>query len=237
MPTDIKFARDEQGKILTDKPTLWHCHNSRSFRPLWALEEMGIDYDTVIMQFPPRINEDGYKEMNVLGTVPYFIDGCHRLSESTAICHYLVERYKHDALRIKVDHPEYGDYLNWLYMSDATLTFPQTIVLRYSLFESKDRLLPQAAEDYAKWFVARLKRLDQHLQGREYLCDNRFTIADIAIGFALHLGEINNLHADYSDAISAYLARLKQRPAFQRCLPIGEELSPFVHPELWTMRK
>ncbi|MGB5325056.1 MAG: glutathione S-transferase N-terminal domain-containing protein, partial [Pseudomonadales bacterium] len=144
MPTDLIFNRDSAGKILTDKPTLWHCHGSRSLRPLWALEESGIDYDVVNMQFPPRINEKNYKSMNVLGTVPYFIDGSQRLSESTAICHYLVERYGLDDLRVQVDHAEYGDYLNWLYMSDATLTFPQTIVLRYSLFESKDRLLPQA---------------------------------------------------------------------------------------------
>ncbi|NNL11123.1 MAG: glutathione S-transferase family protein [Pseudomonadales bacterium] len=237
MPTDIQFKSDDQGKIVTDKPTLWHCHGSRSLRSLWALEEMGIDYDVVNMQFPPRINEENFKAMNPLGTVPYFIDGSQRLSESTGICHYLVERYQHDALRIAPDHVEYGDYLNWLYMSDATLTFPQTLVLRYSLFESKDRLNPQVAEDYAKWFIARLKRLDQHLVGREYLCDNRFTIADIAVGFAIYLGRVNNLHGDYSSAISDYLDRVCERAAFKRAGKIGEELSPFIHPELWTMRK
>ncbi|NNC54629.1 MAG: glutathione S-transferase family protein, partial [Pseudomonadales bacterium] len=234
MPTDKVFKRDPEGKIITDKPTLWHCHGSRSLRSLWALEESGIDYDVVNMQFPPRINEPDYKAMNVLGTVPYFIDGEQRLSESSGICLYLVERYKLDSLRIQSNHPAYGDYLNWLFMSDATLTFPQTLVLRYSLFEPQERQSPQVAQDYAQWFVARLKRLDQHLVGRDYLCDNRFTIADIAVGYALYLGQVNNLHGDYSSAISDYVARLTARAAFKCVLPVGEELSPFVHPELWT---
>lgn len=237
MPTDKVFKQDDDGRIVTEKPTLWHCHNSRSLRPLWALEEMGIDYDLVNMQFPPRINESDFKKMNVLGTVPYFIDGSQRLSESTAICLYLVEKFRHEDLRIGVGHADYGDYLNWLFMSDATLTFPQTLVLRYALFEPAERQVPQVAEDYANWFHARLKRLDEHLPGREYLCGDRFTIADIAVGFALHLGAVNNLDEGYSAVIRDYLARLTGRPAFQRSVRMGEELSPFVHPELWTMRK
>lgn len=238
MPSDLALERDSDGKLITQKPTLWHCHGSRSLRPLWALEEMGIDYDLVVMQFPPRINEKDYKQMNVLGTVPYFIDGKQRLSESTGICLYLVERYRHDALRLAADHQEYGDYLNWLFMSDATLTFPQTLVLRYALFEPKERQQPQVAEDYANWFIARLKRLDEHLaDGRQYLCDNRFTIADISVGYALHLGMTNQLHDRYSAAVSDYLEGLMARPAFRKSVNMGEELSPFVHPELWTMRK
>ena len=62
-------------KITTTKPTLWHCHDSRSLRVLWTLEEMGIDYDLINMQFPPRFTQPDYKQMNVLGTVPYFVDG------------------------------------------------------------------------------------------------------------------------------------------------------------------
>jgi glutathione S-transferase len=237
MPTDLVFEKDSEGKIITTKPTLWHCHGSRSLRPLWALEEMGIDYDVVPMQFPPRINELNFKEMNVLGTVPYFIDGQQRMSESTGICHYLVERYDHAALKIDINDAAYADYLNWLYMSDATLLFPQTLVLRYSLFEPAERQSPQVAEDYKHWFWARLKRLDQHLATHTYLCGNRITMADIAVGYALYLGVTNGLESGYSESIKGYLARLMDREAFKRSAAVGEELSPFVHPELWTMRK
>ena len=128
MPTDLVFEKDSEGKIITTKPTLWHCHGSRSLRPLWALEEMGIDYDVVSMQFPPRINEPNYKEMNVLGTVPYFIDGQQRMSESTGICHYLVERYNHAALKIDIDDAEYATS----YFSLALVIMPSYSVSSFS---------------------------------------------------------------------------------------------------------
>ena len=56
-------------------PKLYHCKRSRSMRPLWALEELGIKYELITMKFPPRVNYDGYLEINPLGTVPTFVDG------------------------------------------------------------------------------------------------------------------------------------------------------------------
>ncbi len=68
------------------RPKLWHCYNSRSLRPLWALEEMGIDYDLEVMLFPPRYRHDGYKDVNVLGTVRgncwAFLTGTRRKSRT-----------------------------------------------------------------------------------------------------------------------------------------------------------
>ena len=168
------------------KPKLWHCENARSLRPLWALEEMGIDYDVVMLPFPPRFRHREYLDTNVLGTVPFFSDGETEMTESTGICHYLVDRYGMHAFGIATDHPEYGDYLNWLYHSDATLTFPQTITMRYYYLEPTPEK-QAVGDDYAKWFIARLRRLDTHLENHDYLVDGRFTVADIAVGYALYL--------------------------------------------------
>ncbi|HBO15528.1 MAG TPA: glutathione S-transferase, partial [Porticoccaceae bacterium] len=203
--------------LTTTKPTVWHCHDARSLRPVWALEEMGVDYDVVVLPFPPRVFQKEYLGINALGTVPYFVDGDVHMTESSGICHYLVERYGRDDLGIQSTHREFGDYLNWLYHSDATLTFPQTIVLRYTQLEPPERRLPQAVEDYGKWFIARLRRLNAHMIGREYLCDERFTIADIAVGYALYFGELQGFSERYTDEVMAYLQRLKARPAFTTC--------------------
>ncbi len=47
----------------------------------------------------------------------------------------------------------------------------------------------EAAKGYARWYLARLKLLNETLNdGREFLCSNRFTLADISITFALYLG-------------------------------------------------
>lgn len=213
------------------KPKLWHCYNTRSLRPLWALEEMGIDYDLEVMLFPPRFRHEGYKDLNSLGTVPYFVDsnGDNQttMTESSGICLYLVERYQQHQLGLKPDHPEYGDYLNWLFQSDATLTFPQTIYLRYTYLEAEENRIPQVAADYGKWFITRLNRLDAHILNREFLCDNRMTIADIAVGYALLLGELLGLSDSYTPQVQDYLARLKARPAFIRAQAIAPETDVF----------
>ena len=54
---------------------LWHCNGARSLRPLWALEEMGLDYEVEVLPFPPRIFQREYLDVNRLGTVPFFVDG------------------------------------------------------------------------------------------------------------------------------------------------------------------
>lgn len=180
-----------------------------------------MPYDLEVMPFPPRALHKGYLDVNVLGTVPYFTDDQVRMTESSGICLYLVEKYRRYELGLEHGHPEYGDYLNWLFHSDATLTFPQTVYLRYSQLEPEARRLPQAANDYRKWYLARLRMLNAHISDREFLCDGRFTIADIAVGFALYLGEWLNISDGYTPAVRSYLARLKQRPAFHRCMQIG----------------
>jgi glutathione S-transferase len=195
---------------------LYHCADARSLRPLWALEELGADYELVNMAFPPRATYPGYLNINPLGTVPTFVDGEVTLTESTGICHYLGEKFAPTDLRVDPAEPAYGEYLNWMYRSDATLTFPQTIVLRYTRLEPKERRLPQAAEDYTVWYLSRLRSVEAALEGREFLCAGRFTMADIAVHYALFLGETLGLAERYKPRSRDYLERLKERPALRR---------------------
>jgi glutathione S-transferase len=195
---------------------LYHCADARSLRPLWALEELGADYELVNMAFPPRATYPGYLNINPLGTVPTFVDGDVTLTESTGICHYLGEKFAPTDLRVDPAEPAYGEYLNWLYRSDATLTFPQTIVLRYTRLEPKERRLPQAAEDYTVWYLSRLRSVEAALEDREFLCAGRFTMADIAVHYALFLGETLGLAERYKPRSRDYLERLKERPALRK---------------------
>ena len=55
--------------------TLYHCDGARSFRPLWMLEEMGLDYELKMLPFPPRVLAKEYLALNPLGTIPFMIDG------------------------------------------------------------------------------------------------------------------------------------------------------------------
>jgi glutathione S-transferase len=207
---------------------LWHCHNTRSLRVLWALKEMLLEYTLHTLPFPPRLLDKAYLQINPLGTVPFLKDGATTLTESSAMLLYLVERYSQTQLSLPATHPEYGAYLNWLFSSDATLTFPQTLVLRYSQFEKPERQQPQVVKDYAIWYLARLKRLNSHLENHHYLVDNRFTIADMSVGYALYLGELLGLAKHYQPQTQAYLQRLKSREGFIAVKDIGEKNSHYT---------
>jgi glutathione S-transferase len=199
---------------------LWHCNGARSLRPLWALEEMGLEYELEVLPFPPRIFQRDYLDVNSLGTVPFLRDGETEMTESSAICQYLVDRYQQYDFGLRPDHPE---YLNWLHHADATLTFPQTLTMRYYYLEPTPEK-QAVGDDYAKWFIARLRRLDAHLENSDYLVDGRFTIADIAVGYALYLACSLQLDERFAPRTRAYLERLKERPAFQRADSFGEPL-------------
>lgn len=196
--------------------TLYHCAAARSFRALWTLEEMGLPYELKMLPFPPRVLAKDYLGINPLGTIPFMIDGDTRMTESAAICHYLVTRHGPTPLAVGVDDPDYGAFLNWLYFGEATLTFPQTLVLRYSRLEPPERRSPQVAEDYAKWFGGRLRWPETVLADRTWLCGDRFTAADISVGYALLLAERIKLDSLFGPAITAYWRRLQERDAFKR---------------------
>lgn len=205
---------------------LYHCRETRSLRPLWALEELGLTYRPVFLPFPPRALDKSYLAINPLGTIPYLIDDEVRMSESTAICLYLAARYGPSSLAVSIDEPDYGLFLNWLFFSDATLTFPQTIVLRYRQFEPGRA--DQAAADYERWFYGRLKVVEAALADREWLCGGRFTIADIAIAYGLYLGDqIVGLGSEYGPNVRSYLDRACARPAFQRASEVDAEAPPW----------
>src|ERR1700745_1181066 len=107
-----------------------------------------------MLPFPPRALAPAYLEINPLGTVPALFDGALRMTESAAICQYLAARYSPRALDVAVDEEDFGRSLNSLHFGEATLTFPQALVLRYARFEPPERRQPQVADDYGRWFHA-----------------------------------------------------------------------------------
>nr|WP_284505734.1 glutathione S-transferase family protein [Caballeronia sp. INDeC2] len=199
-----------------------HCVSARSFRPLWALEEIGVPYELKMLPFPPRVFARGFKDVNPLGTIPAFEDDALFMTESSAICQYLAARYSPGALDVAPHEADFGRYLNFLHFGEATLTFPQTLVLRYRHLEPPERLQPQIADDYARWFHARLRTLAPLLDAQPYLCAERFTAADISVGFALMLAEFVDLSDGFAPSIAEYWRRLKEREGFLRAMRAQE---------------
>lgn len=199
---------------------LYHCNQARSMRCVWALEEMGLDYELVPLQFPPRVFHKDYKTVNPLGTVPAFIDGDVTMTESAGICEYLAVKYGPTPLAVTPDEADYGAYLNWLHRSDATLTFPQTLVLRYATFEPEERRSPQVAEDYRIWFLARWRVVETALEARDYLCAERFTMADICVGYALHLAKTIGIAEAFTPNVTQWWERITAREGYRRAVEL-----------------
>ena len=172
---------------------LYHCTRARSMRPLWTLIEMGLPHELITMPFPPRVPTREYLQVNPLGTIPCLVDGDVVMTESAGICQYLV---------------------------DATLTFPQTLVLRYTRLEPEERRNPQVAADYRQWFLSRLRVLETATADRTYLCANRFTIADICIVYVLVLAKALDIQEAFTPNIQRYWDHITQRPGFQQAVKL-----------------
>lgn len=193
---------------------LYTCTDSRGLRASWAAAELGLPLEYRMLPFPPRALAREYLDDNPLGTVPMLVDGETRMTESSAIAHYLVSKVQGSPLAVTHREADYGAYLDFLHHADATLTFPQTVFMRFSLFE-KDRGLGEAGLAYADWFEKRLVKIEQRLEGRAFLCEDRMTMADVAVGYALFLSTRIGLSDRLTPNAAAYLSRLTGRPAFK----------------------
>ena len=207
---------------MAGKPILYTCARSRGLRATWAAEEAGVDVDLKILPFPPRYLAPEYMEINPLGTVPLLIDGDARMTESCAIAHYLATKDGFTDLAIAPGKRDYAEYCDYTYHADATITFPQTVYMRFAIFE-KEKGWAEAGEAYAKWFHKRLVKVEQRLETREFLCADRFTVADICVGYALILAQSVGLDDGVPESLKAYRERLTAREAYKRAFAREEE--------------
>ncbi len=219
--------------------TLYHCVGARSFRVVWMAEAGNIPIDLVTLPFPPRVKQKEYLAINPLGTIPAFVAGKTVMTESVAICEYLAALYPEAGLGLTPADPDFAACLNWAHHGEATLSFPQAIILRYSRFEPEERRLPQAVEDYSRWLFARLRGLEAALaDGRRYLCANRLTLADISVGYALQLADYLGLSARFTPGIAAYFKGIAEEPSYMRALArerdtaIAQGIDPTPSPKL-----
>jgi glutathione S-transferase len=180
---------------------LYTSARSRGLRCTWTVTELGVEdqVELHMLPFPPRAFAKHYFAVNPLGTIPALVDGETTMTESSA------SRFSPEGLAVAPHETDYGAFLDFLHHADATLTFPQTVAMRFCLFET-DKGLQAAGEAYGDWFGKRLAKINQRLQNRDYLCADRFTVADIAISYAL------------------YLARMMARPGFARAEAWEDEM-------------
>jgi len=75
---------------------------------------------------------------------------------------------------------------------------------------------PAEVEKGLQRFHRAAKVLDAHLRGRTYVCGNRLTLADFAIGAGLTMAEPAQLPLESYAELRRWAARLADLPAWQR---------------------
>jgi glutathione S-transferase len=185
-------------------------------RVIWMLEEMGLDFEVEKIAFPPT--DPTFLEANPTRTLPLFIDGAVRLTESIAILQYLAERHGPTELSVKGSESGFPDYLQFLEVGEATLATPLTATVRTRFMAPEDQKANWTVENCRAVFLDRLQLVSQQLTAHAYMAADRFTAADISVGYALGFGEGLRLAENYDPSLVEYWKRLQARPAYQRAM-------------------
>ena len=198
---------------------LYHCSKSRSVRVLWALEELGLDYELQTLPFDPKaLKASDYLEVNPFGQVPVLVDGTLTMSESVAIVQYILDRYSDGTLQPDSDSPEFGKFLQWLHFGESTMMGPVAALATHLYMLPEAERDPRAVERAKRQLNHYAEVLDDVLEGRQFLMGDQFTAADIVVGYVFFALTIFRIQLEAHPNVDAWFARLKARPAYQKAV-------------------
>ena len=173
----------------------------------WALHEAGADYEQVLVDWQAK--PDALLAANPLGKVPTLVHHHgghdHAISEAAAICHYLAEA---TAPELLPRPEEKADYFRTLFF--ATGPVEQAVVAN-----SMGWTVPHEREAMAGFgsYERTMDALEIMLMGRDYVCGERFTMADVYVGSQVDWG-LSFKSIPNRPAFEAYAERLRKREAY-----------------------
>lgn len=195
----------------------------RDLRPRWACEEAGIPYRERLISAVER--PQWYFADQPWGQVPAMRDGELHIFESGACLLHLGE--KSETLLPARGQPR-ADAISWLFAAFNSVEPALFEFVNVTLFARDEEWAKLRRPSLEEFIVRRLAPLEQRLGGREWLSD-AFSIGDIAMVTVLRGLGGTSIMADHP-ALSAYVARGEQRPAFKQAM--ADQLAPFdAHPQ------
>ena len=179
---------------------------------------MSLDQETIdIMAGENR--QAAYKEINPGAQSPaLMLDDGSVVSEITAICEYLAELSGGSSLIGLTPEARVVTRM-WVRRIDLGIVEPLANGFRSSegapMFKDRMRIIPHAADDLKAMAQDKIQWLDGLIAGREYVCGDDFTLADIMLGVFLEFGAQVGQPIDSNNAnIVAWYERIKVRPSF-----------------------
>lgn len=181
------------------------------------IAEKGIDVPTETIDIMTGENRQAdFLTRNPTGGTPLLeLDDGSFLSESIAICEYIEELHPAPAL-IGSTPEERAETRMWVRRIDLGFVQPSVFGFRgaegLGIFKDRMRCLPEAAAGMK--VVARdgLAMIDAQLAGKQFVCGNRFTLADILLFCFTSFGAQVGQSADPALAnLAAWSARIAAR--------------------------
>lgn len=200
---------------------IWGAGTARSLRPIWVAEELGLDYE--LEPIGSRTGETKTAEYTALTRkqkIPFLVDGDVRLSESVAICRYLIDAYPSTNLKPPTKVRDRAKEDEWCCYIYGELDETSLYVMRRhgdlrAIYGGSDEVVKSAA-DYAELHI---RVMAEHLDGRDYIRPQGFSLPDIllvsCIDWALFYG------VDVPAVLLDYKKRIAQRPAYQKSMHIN----------------
>ena len=181
----------------------------------WMLEEVGQTYETTIVDYAV-MHDEAYRAVNPMMKVPAIVHDGRIVTECAGIIAYLADVFPDAGLGPRAD--EKADYYRWLLFAAGPIE--QAVTNKANGFEptpEKGRMFGYGSYDLA------VQTLADHLAGRDYVCGDRFTAADVYVGsqvmWGTQYGTLPSLQPflDYGE-------RLASREAYQRGKAIDMQL-------------
>lgn len=204
--------------------TLHHLDQSRSLRIIWALEELGLEYQIKhYKRLPTFAAPPELKAVHPLGKSPVLTDGDLTIAESAVILDYLQTTYD-SKNQFKPQNPQdLMQYNYWMHYAEGSLmpylvmTLVMTNMPKHVPFLIRP-IAKKISEGVRGGFInPRLKEhsafLEDYFSQHDYAA-GEFSFADIQMSFpvmAMQQRTQNKL-----PQIAAYAERIQQRPAYQR---------------------
>ena len=183
------------------------------------VQELGVELETVEEDLMAGENrQEDHLTRNPSGQMPTLeLDNGDFISEITVICDYLDELQGYTDLMGKTSEAR-AETRMWTRRIDLQIVEPLTNGFRFSeghdFFKDRLRLIPQAADDLKTLAQERITWLDGQIEGKEFICGNRFSLADIMFYCFLNFGTTvgQPLNEDNKNVVNLY-NKIHSRPS------------------------
>jgi len=175
------------------------------------IHELGLKLETVDVDLMAGENRQvDHLTRNPSGQMPTLeLDNGNFVSEITVICDYLDEQQGYTDLMGKTSEAR-AETRMWTRRIDLQIVEPLTNGFRFSeghdFFKDRLRLIPQAADDLKTLAQERITWLDGQIKDKEYICGDRFSLADIMfycfLNFGMTVGQ--PLNEDNKNVVNLY---------------------------------